>query len=532
MVKYIKQIFWLIALLNLCLLYAQIKCEQKQWEVVDIPFKTSTYINIGNSVMFGAVFIHENGSMLNSAGFYNGNNEYVLRFSHSLKGLWTFITYSHIDELHGIEGSIKIIGNNNPFTHGGVKIANNNPQKLMYEDGTPYFALAFEIDWLFALDAGNQKDIPNTRNIIREIKSNGFNQVIMNVYAYDVKWQKNIMLPGTDFSKPQVFPFKGTNEYPDFSELNYDFFKHLDRIIHYLNDQCIIAHLMIYVWNKAVYWPEPESVADNLFFDHVIKRYQAFPNIIWDVSKEALSYGRDDMDYITERIERIRKLDNYKRIITVHDYKYCKEHPEKVDIISVQDHWPEIHGKMLAIASENKNKPVFNVEHGGYEKTTHENFMGTYSDPEVCLARTYKCIFAGVYSTYYWQNTAWHEVITRPFDLPSDQQPHFHYYKHLASLFEKYHFNNLTPHLMDQSTYCLTDHDSIWLFYIPAGLNRISGEADILVDKKVKWTLFDPFTGEFFEQNIRKYKDKWITYIRPENFTNKTLVGILEIIDR
>jgi len=40
------------------------------------------------------------------------------------------------------------------------------------------------------------------------------------------------------------------------------------------------------------------SAEDNRYFDYVIKRYQAFPNIIWDVSKEALDYGRCDIPYI------------------------------------------------------------------------------------------------------------------------------------------------------------------------------------------------------------------------------------------
>lgn len=522
---------FLLLFYSLTTLFAQIHQEAKKWEVVDMPFQIQSVDEMHEPLIFGAVFLHETGLECRSAGFYNGENEYILRYSLNREGLWTFITYSQADELHGIEGSIKITRNDNPFIHGSVKITENYPHKFLYEDGKTYFALAFEMDWLFALDAGNETDIPNTRNIIGAIKKNGFNQVIMNVYAYNVKWQKHEMLPGTDFSKPPIYPFKGTNEQPDFSDLNYGFFKHLDRVIHHLHDQGIIAHLMIYVWNKAVNWPEAGSVADNRFFDHVITRYQAFPNIIWDVSKEALAYGRDDLDYISERIGRIRNLDNYKRLLTVHDYRYCKEYPDKVDIISVQDHWPEIHSRMLQIASEHKNKPVFNIEHGGYEKTTHENFKGTYSDPEVCLDRIYRCVFAGGYSTYYWQNAAWHEVITRPFDLPPEQQPHFHYYKHLVSLFDTYNFNNLTPHVMDQSTYCLTDHDRLWLFYIPSGLNRISGEAEILAGHKAKWTLFDPLTGQFYVQDIKEYKSKWITYIRPGILSDKNLVGILEVID-
>ena len=74
-----------------------------------------------------------------------------------------------------------------------------------------------------------------------------------------------------------------------------NFFKHLDRTVEALNERNIISHLMIYVWNKNVRWPAAGSEADNLYFDYVVKRYQAFSNIVWDISKEAILYGNVDV---------------------------------------------------------------------------------------------------------------------------------------------------------------------------------------------------------------------------------------------
>src|SRR5690606_11877931 len=108
------------------------------------------------------------------------------------------------------------------------------------------------------------------------------------------------------------------NDNPDFSKLNIEFFKHFDRVMNHLYEKGIVAHLMIYVWNKEVNWPAMYSKDDNRFFDYVIKRYQGYSNMIWDVSKEALDYGRCDIPYINERIERIRRADAYNRLITVH----------------------------------------------------------------------------------------------------------------------------------------------------------------------------------------------------------------------
>jgi hypothetical protein len=54
--------------------------------------------------------------------------------------------------------------------------------------------------------------------------------------------------------------------------------------------------------------------------------------------------------------------------------------------------------------------------------------------------------FAGVYSSYYWQNTSWDIVIHDALNENSHFYPRFDYYKHLQSLFTKYDYNTLLPY--------------------------------------------------------------------------------------
>ena len=49
----------------------------------------------------------------------------------------------------------------------------------------------------------------------------------------------------------------------------------------------IVAHIMIMVENKNVDWPLEQSPADDLYWSTVVDRYQAYDNVVWDVSKEA-----------------------------------------------------------------------------------------------------------------------------------------------------------------------------------------------------------------------------------------------------
>ena len=131
--------------------------------------------------MLGALFTDPSGNMIDIPGFYNGNNEWIVRFCPNKIGRWRYITYSTLHEFSGVEGEVIAAENINRKVHGPIVISKMDKQKFQYSDGTPYFMMAFELDWLFALDAENKDDIPRTKEIISEIAKKGFNQIEMNV---------------------------------------------------------------------------------------------------------------------------------------------------------------------------------------------------------------------------------------------------------------------------------------------------------------------------------------------------------------
>ncbi|WP_084332066.1 DUF5060 domain-containing protein [Runella limosa] len=503
----------------------------EQYQPLDLIFKLPNSVEGSPfDLTFGAVITNEAHEKQSVAGFYNGANEYVLRFTPSKTGTLTFETFSTVKSLAGLRG--KIVANKavKPENHGAVTVAAETPQKFVYQDGKPYFALAFELDWLFALDINDPKaSLPKTKEIIQDVKKNGFNQVVMNVYAYDVGWPTPKEVPERyNYKKPPYTVFGGTNEHPDFSQLNVPFFQHLDRVVNYLHEQGIVCHLMIYVWNKKVNWPTMYSAEDNRYFDYIIKRYQAYPNIIWDVSKEALDYGRCDIPYINERISRIRRLDAYQRLVTVHDYEYCSREPDKVDFISIQNWRSDLYSLSLEAYLKHPNKPVMNIEHGGYEEGPFVSFTGNYTSPEVCLERNYACVFAGVYSSYYWQNTSWNIVIHDALSSTAYSKPRFDYYQHLQTLFTKYDFNTLTPYKpkltinsrlgndnLASSGYPLTDNKGLYLYFVPSQ----NYQTNLVIPKpatgKLQASWFNIFTGETHEEPLadwylfKSYKSPW-----------------------
>lgn len=486
----------------------QIKIETTQWQVNDIIYHTKGSAENPFSVEAYAVVIGAGGTQKIPL-FYNGDDEWIFRYSSTTPGKKTFTIESELKALHGKKGIFIVSKNEKPDRHGGVTLRQDNLNHLFYEDSTHYFNLAFECDWLFALDYG-KKDLSKTKHLLSLLHAYGLNQIVMNVYSYDVSWPKDERLknyPEYEYGgREDIFPFLGTNKKPDFSTLNVQFFKHFDQVIAEMHDNELVSHLMIYVWNKLVSWPDMESKADNMYFDYVVKRYQAFPNIIWDISKEALHYHRATKEYILERIARIRKIDAYHRLISVHDYGFCRNNADKVDFISMQDWKHTLYEQMLRARKEFPDKPVFNIEHGGYEEGPFEVFPGAYTNAEACLRRNYMCLFAGGYTTYYWQDAAWDVIIHNPFEQPDNFiKPHFEYFSYMRKLFDSVHFENCEPMVKyNSSGYNLTNKkDGIVLMYVPKE-NHWVGAANVVKKEfkydqaTVQW--FNTLTGEYTKE--------------------------------
>jgi len=236
-----------------------------------------------------------------------------------------------------------------------------------------------------------------------------------------------------------------------------------------------------------------------MYFDYVVKRYQAFPNLVFDISKEALAYGRADDNYIIERIDRLRKANSYKRLVTVHDYEFCKRHPDKVDFFSMQSWSSTIYSLTLETRKKYADKPIFNIEHGGYEESPYMVWTGTYTNPEVCLRRNYLIVFGGGYSSYYWQGCAWNVLIYNPFEQNETFiKPKFEYYKHMQDFFTIHDFSKLKPDPdKNRSDYCLSDNDGKYLFYVSKDNYMLQPNFLKKTALNRSYTWFNTLTGEY-----------------------------------
>ncbi len=510
------QRYFLLALFAFQMLVASAaikEVEQNTWrtheiskhEVLDIVLEAKGDIAQPFEQEVNAIFTSPSGNKQVVPAFFDGDGEWVVRFSASEVGKWSYEVESELKSLNQKRGKVEVLESIYNQRKGEVVIPQDNPRKFAWESGENYFLMAFECDFLFALDY-NDEEAPRRNHFLDKVAENGFNHIVMNVYANDVVWKKDKKLEQDkqyEFGGlHEIYPFFGNNDFPDFSSLNVEFFQNLDRTIEALNDRNIVSHLMIYVWNKNVNWPEMNTLEDNRYFDYVVKRYQAFTNVVWDISKEALYYGRADDAYILERIERLRKLDSYERLMTVHDAGFCYRHLDAVDFVSNQNWKLGIYDLMNDSYQKHKNHPTFNIEHGGYEMSDYEVFCGNYINAEICLRRNYECAFAGAYSTYYWQGCSWN-VLVYDWDTQSGNhyRPKFEYFKYMTEFFNRYPYQEFSPKpAYNNSGYCMgNEAEDTYLFYFPKESYKCAAHNLMSRAKRISYRWFNTVTGEYTE---------------------------------
>lgn len=409
-----------------------------RWQPHDFSFTAKSEAPNPFQIPFSATVSGPGRIVLSVPGFYDGNGTWKVRVSPTVEGPWSLVTKSDVTELDGRQAAFTCVANANPNLHGPLRVDKANPHHFVFEDGARFFLQGYEYDWLWALDMG-APGVPTVETSLDLLARHGFNYVILNSYAHDTGWRKDKAGPD-DYGPPARYAWEGSNEAPDHSRMNLAFWQHYDRVMEALHQRGIQAHMLMKVYNKQVKWPARGSAEDDLFFRWLIARYAAYPNVIWDFSKEA--HNEKDADYKFGRLRFLRANDPYRRLVTVHDDDKLNDSgalDELTDFRADQQHanWRAVILRQRA----RRAWPVVNVEFG-YEHGPgglDDKTYGTTQEPEEVVRRAWEIAMAGGYTAYYYTYTAWDVV--RPLDVPLG----YAYFKHFGDFWRSTEFWKLEP---------------------------------------------------------------------------------------
>jgi hypothetical protein len=459
----------------------------EQWQPHDFVFTAPAKMENPFTVQFSAIVKSPAGKTFTQPGFYDGDGTWKIRVSANQPGAWSLVTQSDLPELDDKTAAFTCTANKNSKIHGTLRVDPKHPYHFVFEDGTRFYMMAYECDWLWALDT-TDPELQTIHPFLDKLAAHGFNDVILNTYAHDTSWR-----PGNtgddDYGPPPIYPWEGDNSKPDHSRLNLAFWQHYDRVIAALNERGMMAHVLLKVYNKKVKWPARGSAEDDLFFRTILARYAAYPNVIWDFSKEA--HNERDLNYKLGRLRFVRENDAYHHLLTVHDDDANNDagvFDALTDFRTDQQH-SKLREKILA-QRQRRAWPIANVEFG-YEQGLAGPEDKTYrvaQTPEDFAGRAWEVAMAGGYTGYYYTYTAWD--VLRPQDTPKG----YAYFKQLREFFETTRYWELSPaELVASDGWALANPGTEYVVFLKAA-KPFKLTVEVRDGMKGEW--FHPLTGQ------------------------------------
>ncbi len=459
-----------------------------RWEPHDFSFALRSAQANPFQVAFSADITGPNGIKLSVPGFFDGDGTWKLRISPTAEGAWSLTTHSAVTDLDNQHVEFVCVANPSTAIHGGLHVDPDHPHQFIFEDGAHYFPLGYECDWLWALDS-TDPELKTLNPFLDKITGSGFNFIILNAYAHDTSWRKG-KTADEDFGPPPLYAWEGSNEKPDFSRFNLAYWQHYDRMMNAMYRRGIVAHVLMRVYNKQVKWPANGSPEDDQYYRWLIARYSAYPNITWDLAKEA-QYEKD-MTYKTGRMRFIRENDPYHRLLTIHDDHMAYNEGTYNDLVDYRS--DQQHAKWRETMLDHLRQhpwPVINTEFG-YEhgpKGLKDKTYNVAQEPEEVCRRAWEVYTAGGFGAYYYTYTAWD--VLRPQETP----PGYAYFKHLREFFDQVGYWRLQPtDGLVSDGYCLADPGNEYVVFLNTAASFTLTLQGLGQPLKAEW--FRPLTGD------------------------------------
>lgn len=256
---------------------------------------------------------------ITTAGFYDGDGVYKVRFMPSFEGEYTYKTTGSFPEAE-TQGSFTVTpatGNN----HGPVRVVNT--YHFAYEDGVPYYSMGTTCYvWPHQPDEVIQKTLA-------ELDKGYFNKMRFCVFP------KHYI---HNFKDPQTFPYEGApvdasglteenfsynvgfegNQW-DFTRFDPEHFRRIERAILALRDRGIEADLIVMHPYDRWGFSDMGKEADDLYWRYCIARFSAYRNLWWSLANEYDLMKAKTLEDWERYASLLCRLDPYNHLRSVHN---------------------------------------------------------------------------------------------------------------------------------------------------------------------------------------------------------------------
>ena len=290
-------------------------------------------------------------------GFWDGAEQWKVRFAPTSEGVWSIETFSNDCCLHGCMDMITAVGHSeedlrdNPLRNGFLTRAG---RAWTLGDSTAFLPVG-DTQWTFI----EEFTMEEFKGWMDALKEHGLNSVLGSAWLRNVTIQKPTK--GSDYNRIgglQPFLGKHTFEHPEIGNLQTAYFKEMDARVQYANEQGIVVGICIggfpgnSSWWKTLF---KRVIDDQRWFRYIVDRYAAF-NVRWmlygEVEEGAVETNPNDgqitsdssppckkvhwYDMVDKQIKLIRDRDPYHHPIGSHSLKVDTHSLGEVDYIVMQ----------------------------------------------------------------------------------------------------------------------------------------------------------------------------------------------------
>ena len=276
----------------------------------------SNYTDPFNMVTLDVIFTDPRGQQLRVPGFWDGDNNWKVRYSSAVVGTHRFRSVSSEVKdkgLNGVTGKVKIQsykGNNLLYKHGALRVADDK-RHFSYADGKPFFWLG-DTWWMGLTRRLAWPD--DFKTLAADRESKGFNviQIVAGLYPD---------MPAFDERGENEAGFPWEKEY---ARINPKYFDAADQRIMFLADKGFVP-CIVGAWGYHLPWLGEERLKKH--WRYIIARWGALP-VVWVAAGETtmpfyLSKTKEadkerQKKEWTEILRYIRTTDPFHRLITAH----------------------------------------------------------------------------------------------------------------------------------------------------------------------------------------------------------------------
>lgn len=279
--------------------------------------------------------------------FYDGGHDFSFRLAPDAVGEWTWTT--HCEHGYGLDGKHGVVKSTraNGAQLGGLIIDPEAPTQLIYESGSRYTLVGLEVDWLWAI--GLLHGEAAMQAVVDGLDALGINHVLVQLYANHTGQPVLPPLTPPRVSPTSTIPWASVphHSWPaDQHTLDLAFWRNYELMLSMFTARNMIAHVMFFVGNKHVRWPDERSAADDIYWKTAMARLSVYPSIVLDVSKEAGSANsKRPVSYFVDRMRLMASMNAHGRLLTAHSgfdwTNKCDAAPELCQLTSAQIHLGE-----------------------------------------------------------------------------------------------------------------------------------------------------------------------------------------------